>query len=132
MAWKLPERFQRTLAAAEEEQCPLYQVEEWEYGFSHAEIGAYLLGLWGLPYAVVEAVPLHHAPNRVPHQNIDAVSAVYVADLLAHQLESISAEGAPAVNLENYQEDLVKLGVQEHIPEWLAMVKGIPALRVET
>ena len=29
------------------------------------EIGAYLLGLWGLPYPIVEAVALHHTPPAV-------------------------------------------------------------------
>ena len=64
MAWKLPERFKKLLTEADEENCPLHVTEEREYGFSHAEIGAYLLGLWGLPYAVVEAIALHHAPRR--------------------------------------------------------------------
>ena len=68
LAWKFPERFKKLLAEAAEEHCPLYKVEEREYGFSHAEIGAYLLGLWGLPYILVEAVALHHGPNRVPHR----------------------------------------------------------------
>jgi HD-like signal output (HDOD) protein len=86
MAWKLSERFKKLLAVVAQEQLPLYKVEEREFGFSHAEIGAYLLGLWGLPYAVVEAVALHHAPNRVPHQNFDAASAVYIANLLAREL----------------------------------------------
>ena len=31
---------------------------------SHAEIGAYLLAVWDLPYAVVEAVAHHHCPER--------------------------------------------------------------------
>jgi HD-like signal output (HDOD) protein len=131
MAWKLSERFKEMLVETAEEHCPLYQVEEREYGFSHAEIGAYLLGLWGLPYTVVEAVALHHAPNRVPHQNFDAVSAIYVANLLAHELQDISVGGPASCNLESVQGELTELGVQEKIPEWRAMVKEIPALLTE-
>ena len=33
-------------------------------GATHAEVGAYLLGLWGLPFQIVEAVANHHAPER--------------------------------------------------------------------
>ena len=29
---------------------------------THAEVGAFLLGLWGLPFRIVEAVANHHAP----------------------------------------------------------------------
>ena len=48
-------------------------------GASHAQIGAYLLALWGLPYAVVEAVAHHHRPGRVPSARLDALSALAVA-----------------------------------------------------
>jgi HD-like signal output (HDOD) protein len=130
MAWKLPERFKKLLAEVAEQQCPLYQVEEREYGFSHAEIGAYLLGLWGLPYVVVEAIALHHAPNRVPHQNFDAASAVYIANLLAQELASSSP--LPWENeLQSNQDYLVSLGVQKDIPHWRAMAAEVPLLLAE-
>jgi HD-like signal output (HDOD) protein len=105
-------------------------VEEREYGFSHAEIGAYLLGLWGLPYAVVEAIALHHAPNRVPHQNFDAASAVYIANLLAQELDSPSP--LPWENgLQSNEEYLISLGVEKDIPYWRAMAAEVPPLLVE-
>jgi HD-like signal output (HDOD) protein len=127
MAWKMPDRFQKLMAEARQEQCPLCKVEEREYGFSHAEIGAYLLGLWGLPYAVVEAIALHHAPHRVPHQNFDAASAVYVANLLAEELDSSTA--IPRENeLRGDQEYLASLGVQEDVPKWRAMAAELPSV----
>jgi HD-like signal output (HDOD) protein len=113
-----------------EEQCPLYKVEERAYGFSHAEIGAYLLGLWGLPYAVVEAVALHHAPDRVPHQNFDAASAVYIANLLAQELDS-PPPSSWEDGLQTNPEYLVSLGVQKDIPHWRAMAAEVPPLLVE-
>ena len=44
---------------------------------SHAEIGAYLLAIWGLPYAVVEAVAHHHRPTRVM-AGLDSLVALVV------------------------------------------------------
>lgn len=130
VAWKLPERFKKLLVEVEREQSPLYQVEERQYGFGHAEIGAYLLGLWGLPYAVVEAIALHHAPDRVPHQTFDAASAVYVANLLAQELDSSSP--MPWENgLKTHPEYLVSLGVQNDISAWRAMAAGVPPLLVD-
>jgi HD-like signal output (HDOD) protein/CheY-like chemotaxis protein len=128
LAWKLSEHFEQVLAEATASHCPVHLVEERLDGFSHAEIGAYLLGLWGLPYSVVEGVALHHGPNRVPHQNFDAVSAVYLANLLAHELERASDGGTPLYNLEDYQEELHQLGVTELLPAWRAMAKQVPAL----
>ncbi len=57
----------------------LPQAEYEILGASHAEIGAYLLALWGLPYAVVEAVAHHHHPTRVKSTGLDALSALAVA-----------------------------------------------------
>jgi HD-like signal output (HDOD) protein len=131
LAWKLSERFAGMLREAAAARCPVNQVEEAAIGFSHAEIGAYLLGLWGLPYTVVEAVALHHRPNRVPHQNFDAVSAVYIANLLAEELEESSRGEPSAHKLENYHEELTALGVADMVPDWRAMAAAVPDLIVE-
>ena len=47
-------------------------------GATHAEIGAYLLGLWGLPYPIVEAVALApHTRRASPHgYDLDGRAAV--------------------------------------------------------
>ena len=52
-------------------------------GASHAEVGAYLLGLWGLPFDVIEAVAHHHTPLYVQHTGFDLLSALVLAQTLA-------------------------------------------------
>jgi HD-like signal output (HDOD) protein/ActR/RegA family two-component response regulator len=131
LAWKLPDRFKKLLAEAAKERCPLYKVEEREFGFSHAAIGAYLLGLWGLPYILVEAVALHHRPNRVPHYNFDTVPAVYVANLLAHELEGHSSQVPLENGIEADQEELAALGVEKDFAAWRALAAEIPARLAE-
>jgi HD-like signal output (HDOD) protein len=111
LAWKLPARLKEALTTAREEGCPLYRAEMRQADITHAEVGAYLLGLWGLPYTVVEAVALHHAPTRVPHQGFDAVAAVYVANLLAHELESAAGQEPSRPLLETEAEHLEALGI---------------------
>ena len=55
----------------------LFGCDETVLGFSHADAGAYLLGLWGLPAAVVDAVASHHRPPDDPGQSgLSAVDAV--------------------------------------------------------
>lgn len=128
LAWRFSERFKKNLAAADREACPLHIVEERHDGFSHAAIGAYLLGLWGLPYSVVESVALHHGPNRVPHQKFDAISAVYTANLLAHELEAASS-GEPSVYpFENFQEECAELGIAEMLPQLREIAAKVPQL----
>jgi len=132
LAAKFSDGFENTLAQAEKQNCPLYKVEERERGFSHAEIGAYLLGLWGLPYNVVEAVAFHHTASQAAGQDLDAVSGVHVADLLAHEIEEPpSGEGAEAPPAENRDAEFQGLGVMENLAEWRAIAAGIPALMAE-
>ncbi len=63
------------------------EVEERYFGASHALVGAYLFGLWGLPAAVVEAVAFHHEPRRGTARGFSALTAVHVADALVHRLD---------------------------------------------
>jgi HD-like signal output (HDOD) protein len=131
-AWKLPESFAENMRRSAEENLPLYKLEERAHGFSHAEIGAYLLGIWGLPYPVVETVAFHHAPNRVPHQELDPITAVYVANLLAHRLEPAFGKADPECDAAHCEQDLAALGVLDQMPAWEEMVKDVPALMAES
>ena len=56
IAERTPAHFARASRQAEHEGRPLYEVEESLTHISHAEVGAYLLSLWGFPFNVVEAV----------------------------------------------------------------------------
>jgi putative nucleotidyltransferase with HDIG domain len=121
MATRAPSYFSRALNGAREENRPLYAVEEELMGVSHAEVGAYLLGLWGLPSQVVEAVGNHHQPRRIPQDMFDAVGVVHVANFLAHAHPvSVPVEDPVAyqpVDLEY----LDGLGIADQLPEWDAM-----------
>jgi HD-like signal output (HDOD) protein len=56
-----------------------YLVETEVLGCCHAEIGAYLLGIWGLPAPIVEAVAWHHRPSESPITQFSPLTAVHVA-----------------------------------------------------
>ena len=88
LATKMPEMFCAVLALSRKTGCRQFEAEEQILGTSHAEIGAYLLGLWGIHPQAVEAVAHHHRPARITHSALDASTAVYLAGLLAHQLDS--------------------------------------------
>ncbi len=85
LAMRSPQNLTRALSGAAEEKKPEFEVEEELMGVSHAEVGAYLLGIWGLPSPVVEAVAQHHRPERIPHDRLDAVGIVHIANCLAHK-----------------------------------------------
>jgi putative nucleotidyltransferase with HDIG domain len=90
-------------------------------GVTHAEVGAYLLGIWGLPYSVVEAVAYHHNPLAVRHKTFDVVDAVYIANLLAQE----SADVDPASPDRLDRSHLAHLGVEGMLGEWRQMVQTL-------
>lgn len=78
-----PEDVARAVAMARAESISLPAAERYVIGASHAEVGAYLLGLWGLPYSVVEAVAFQHMPAQVAHAEFDVLAALVIAESLA-------------------------------------------------
>ena len=72
----------KVVELARAESLPMHEAERTVIGASHAEIGAYLLGLWGLPYAVIEAVAYQHHPEQVEQTGFDVLAALSVARAL--------------------------------------------------
>ena len=56
--------FKRCMEVVETGRVDLLECEEREFGATHAQVGAYLLGLWGFTDMIVEAVAFHHHPSR--------------------------------------------------------------------
>ncbi|MFA6027146.1 MAG: response regulator, partial [Ignavibacteriaceae bacterium] len=52
---------------------------------SHSEVGAYLLGLWGLPVPILEIAAFHHLPLKADDVEVSPMSAVHLANILANQ-----------------------------------------------
>ncbi len=61
-----PQAYADILTRMEHEPLSLQSLEAEALGVDHAQVGAYLLGLWGLPAAVVEGVRSHLSPSAGP------------------------------------------------------------------
>ena len=75
-----PQTFSEVIQIARESMRPWHEVEKEAFGVAHPEVGACLLGLWGLPLELIEAVAYHHAPSTVKHSQTAMLAAVHVAD----------------------------------------------------
>mgnify|MGYP002623693027 FL=1 len=63
------------------------------FGGTHMIVGAYLAGLWGLPYDVIETIAYHHDPSLRPQGAFDVLTIVHAADALlegAHRDRNLS------------------------------------------
>lgn len=64
----------------------LCNLERRMFGFSHQEIGGYLLSWWGLPFCLVEAALYHHNPFDAAVHNKELVHVVHIAGCYAWTL----------------------------------------------
>jgi HD-like signal output (HDOD) protein/CheY-like chemotaxis protein len=114
-AANLPESFGKALTMAHERKCRLLEAENVVFGASHAELGAYLLGIWGLPRPIVEAVALHHHPSQLIGQGFGPITAVHVANVLAHE----ACPEDPALAQADLDMDhLRELDLESRVEEW--------------
>jgi len=97
LANSLPMEYQDVLKLAAAEAIPSWQAEQRVLGASHAEIGAYLLALWGLPQRVVEAVAWHHRPSDSRVLTGKTIAMVHAANIIAHQERVLSGHAGVVV-----------------------------------
>jgi HD-like signal output (HDOD) protein len=100
MASTAPAKLELVQRQARSERRPVHELEQDLLGVTHAEVGAYLLGLWGLPLPVVEAVACHHRLGTADRPGMDTAVATHIACHLAEGLaldaEALAARGLTA------------------------------------
>ena len=62
------------------------------FGTTHAQIGAYLTGIWGWSLEMAEAIALHHRPDLITGQEFKPAHAVILAEALATYKENQDRE----------------------------------------
>jgi HD-like signal output (HDOD) protein len=91
----------------------------------HAEVGAYLLGLWGFPNSIVEAVAFHDSPSKATGDGLPLPALIHIADRLVHQRNS--EDTCAARELEPGL--LEGLGLADRWPVWLAELDSLNSVQ---
>jgi HD-like signal output (HDOD) protein len=120
----LGQEYKMALDMVTETGISLIDAEEEVLGCNHAQIGAYLLGLWGLSDGIVEAVAWHLAPSSAPgigcsrpgdpHVAFSVLGAVHAACVF----HSASKPSRLANGLALDKEYLEATGVAERQTAW--------------
>lgn len=108
----LPEHGRRVCDLVKSRNLPWWQAEQEVFGATHGEVGGWLLGLWGLPVSVVEAVALHHHPARFMNRGFCPLTAVHLANAFVRAGDRGAA--LAAVDAEYVR----GLGLWEKLPGW--------------
>lgn len=115
LAGYLPGDYRKVMTLACQEHVPLHEAERKFFGATHAELGGYVLGLWGLPEVIVEAVAWHHNPDGCPGTSLGALTAVHAASALLHEGMPETTWGPWTVPCEDH---LNRLGLAGRLDAW--------------
>jgi len=94
LASNFEDEYRQVLAMCRERNRTVWEAEMSVFGTSHAEVGAFLLGLWGLSDAIMEAVYHHHDPRGRNEGGFAPLPAVHVANYLEHETVVINQDYA--------------------------------------
>lgn len=112
----LPQQYAQALRLAMQERVAITDAEAAVFGATHAEVGAYLLGLWGFADAIVEATAYHHQPAKCISRVFGPMTAVHAANALEYRLSATQANVPDAAIDMNY---LREVGCDSHLPAWM-------------
>ena len=95
-------------------------VEKQVLGATHAELGAYLMGLWGFDDDIVEAIAFHHHPEEATASiALQPLVFVHAADSL---IPPNNCNPEPSIINTDY---LTSLGLLNHLSEWQTLAESL-------
>ena len=115
-AANMPDEYMATREIVLEYGKPDEAVEIELLGATNVAMGAYLIGLWGLPNQVVEAIAFHHQPSKYESLTFNALTAVHLANvLIRHPANELSAHMEKYFDIE-YLKRIEMYGL---LPQWI-------------
>ena len=122
LAAMLPDEYRQVGREAAKRSITISAAEEEHWGTGHSTVGAFLLGLWGLPVDLVQAVRWHHDPRQAANEPwFDLTLIVHAADALADECGSSAGVGSTAVD----EPFLNEFGKSSKIPQWREMASRL-------
>ncbi|MBI1840093.1 MAG: HDOD domain-containing protein [Verrucomicrobia bacterium] len=125
IACNLTTEYIKVIQSAHQEKKPLWVMEESAFSLTHAEVGACVLGIWGLPVTIVEGVALHHYPSRFLSKTFSPLTAVHIANAWDQEQKGkgkVEARMLPEVDM-NY---IRELELADRLTEFRAACKLPP------
>lgn len=122
LASNFKDKYREIIINSNESCRSLCSVEEETLGITHAEIGAYLMELWGLPSPIIEAIAFHHHPSMYGDSGFNPLTAVHIANALEHEKsDEDDSEFQPAIDADY----LTGMNLDNKLPRWLTILKKI-------
>jgi len=115
LACNRPIEYVQACQLAESERMTLAEAEERIFTCTHADAGGYLLGLWGLPPTVVDAISWHHNPSASGDTEFTPLTAVHLANVLDWENNTGNTRFSPPKIDQTY---LASLDLESDLSAW--------------
>jgi putative nucleotidyltransferase with HDIG domain len=115
LAANSPKQYREAMQLARAKNIPEWEAERQTLGADHAEVGGCLLAGWGLPWPIVEAVAMHHAPRVNGKPGFTPLAVVHAANALESKVAGDTK--LPAIDAEY----LAKAGIAQELEGWSAL-----------
>ena len=119
LAANLPQGYIHAIDLARESGISMTEAESIVFGATHADIGAYLVGLWGLSDEMVAAAQHHHYPSRAARTDFSAITAVHAANALDHERVRDPEDDDEDTLFD--REHLARIGAEERLGDWRSL-----------
>jgi HD-like signal output (HDOD) protein len=114
IASRMSSKYNAIMTISKDEGVDISQVERRQFGTSHAEAGAYLMGLWGMRIEIVQNIAFHHSPIAFD-ASFTPLAALYLGNYFTEKLVPDALQ-AGAVELD--MEYLKQINGLKKIKEW--------------
>jgi putative nucleotidyltransferase with HDIG domain len=115
LAANVSEDYSRVIEQAQRRKISVREVEIEIFDASHAELAACVLGTWGLPASILEAIAWHHCPEASDDSAFSILTAVHVANAVEHEKLSHQA-GCLVSQIDSHY--VHRLGLAERRNAW--------------
>jgi len=86
----IPGDFKIIIDMVHEENCTVYEAEKKFLNVTHAEVGAYIMNLWGFKKSQIDAVKSHHFSESNNDESNSIKKILYAANIIDHEIVHIS------------------------------------------
>jgi len=110
--------FKNILSAVESDQISHFGAEENTLGFTHQDIGVFLLERWNFPPYISEAVLYHHKPSLAEKGRVLA-SLIHLADYMTQRLSIGAFDWDNNFELDENIIDILGFGSMQYLEEFI-------------
>jgi HD-like signal output (HDOD) protein/ActR/RegA family two-component response regulator len=111
---QMPKEYGATMKNIAENAVTVSAAERERFGCTHADLGAYLMSIWGLPHPLIQAVAFHDRPSDSINKLFSSLTAVHGADAII----SAASESPILKDVELDEKYLMELGLKLRRRDW--------------